>query len=417
MTDLYKLLFVLVILVILLARRANLGAAMVGVSILSGLLFQLDINAFWQVTVATVTNQSNVELIVALGLIMIMEEILRQEGMMQRMLTALRGLVGDARLAMAALPALVGLIPSMGGAIFSAPMVEEMAKGSLASAERRSFINYWYRHIWEFVLPLYPALLLAAQVFNVPVGSMVLVMLPVPVLAVLLGWPIAFRGLNIASQESKAAIEHGSPVPANPGRRSRSAYWWDLTVGLGPVAMVLLLVLILGMSVALAVGLVVAILMVACRFSPGRFWSLTKEAVSLNVLFAVAGVLFFKEMLIASKAVGVLTPSLSAIGYPVTVLFFLLPFLVGILTGAPQAAVGTTAPILIGLAGAGPVSPALAAMVIVSTYCGVMLSPAHLCLVLTVSYFQADFGKVYRMVMVPEALLTGVSLAYLALLQ
>jgi hypothetical protein len=45
-----------------------------------------------------------------------------------------------------------------------------------------------------------------------------------------------------------------------------------------------------------------------------------------------------------------------------------------------------------------------------------MLSPAHLCLVLTTTYFHADFGRVYRMVILPELALVAVAFGYLSLL-
>jgi len=39
-----------------------------------------------------------------------------------------------------------------------------------------------------------------------------------------------------------------------------------------------------------------------------------------------------------------------------------------------------------------------------SGFAGVMLSPVHLCLVLTREYFEADLAKVYRRLWVPSAL-------------
>ena len=49
-------------------------------------------------------------------------------------------------------------------------------------------------------------------------------------------------------------------------------------------------------------------------------------------------------------------------------------------------------------------------------YAGVMLSPVHLCLVLTAEYFKADLGAVYREVVKPVlAVLLVAVFAYLAL--
>jgi hypothetical protein len=70
----------------------------------------------------------------------------------------------------------------------------------------------------------------------------------------------------------------------------------------------------------------------------------------------------------------------------------------------------------VGLLGADAVTPAMVGILIVSGYGGVMLSPLHMCQVLTVSYFKADPGRVYRMVIVPELAVTLLGIAYLAFL-
>jgi hypothetical protein len=130
---------------------------------------------------------------------------------------------------------------------------------------------------------------------------------------------------------------------------------------------------------------------------------------------AVLAVLFFKDMLLATKAVDVLAPTLQAAHVPTFALFIGLPLVVGLLTGSNVGYIGTAGPILVGLASPVGVAPAMAAVALVSGFIGVMLSPAHLCLALTTSYFKADLGGVYRLLLLPEAGMVGLVLAYLAL--
>jgi integral membrane protein (TIGR00529 family) len=327
---------------------------------------------------------------------------MRRQGMLQRMVSSLHGLVGDSRIAMAVLPSLVGLIPSAGGAIFSAPMIEEVSRGSGASAETKTFVNYWFRHIWEYVLPLYPALLLAAQIYGVPLASFVVLLLPVPVLIFVIGWLAALRGLEAQ--------------PRAFGDTRSARHLRDLAAGVGPVAAIVFLVLALRANIALAVAVVLATLILAYRYGPRRLADATRESVSLNVLLTVFAVLFFKETLVVSNAVQALTPLSTTSQVPLSLLFAVLPCLVGVLTGSPQAVIGASGPILFSMAGATAISPALVAVALVSGYAGCMLSPAHLCLVLTTTYFHADFGRVYRMVILPELALVAVAFGYLSLL-
>jgi uncharacterized protein len=401
LTDALKILLVFVLLVVLLLRRYNLGAVMFGSAVLIGLLFQLNPADLGWVAIRTVTTWSNLELILALAFIMLLEDILRREGILRRMVAALRGLVRDPRVVMATLPALVGLLPSAGGARFSAPMVEEVGKDSDASPERKAFINFWYRHIWEMVLPLYPTLLLTVQFFQVPMASMIVLLSPIPVLAIIVGWPTAFRGLTAWGRPA---------TDAATGQHLR-----DLAAGLAPVATVLLLVLLFQVSIAVAVGLVVLALIVAYRYSPARIANVARESLSWNILASITAIFFFKEMLVESRAVSALAPLMTAAGLPVLAMCIALPFLVGLLTGANQAFIGTTGPILIGLLGPGVVTPPLAAIVLMSGYAGVMTSPAHLCMALTVAYFKADLGKFYRIFLLPQVIFATLTLVYLGL--
>jgi len=75
------------------------------------------------------------------------------------------------------------------------------------------------------------------------------------------------------------------------------------------------------------------------------------------------------------------------------------------MTGLTVAFVGITFPFLLPLMGeGGVVGPGLLALAFGSGFCGVMLSPLHLCLILSGEYFNADFGAVFRRLPIPSAL-------------
>jgi hypothetical protein len=56
-----------------------------------------------------------------------------------------------------------------GGAIFSAPMVDELGNEHNLDPETKSVLNYWFRHVWEIYWPLYPGLLLAASMSSISI--------------------------------------------------------------------------------------------------------------------------------------------------------------------------------------------------------------------------------------------------------
>ncbi|MBN2398226.1 MAG: DUF401 family protein, partial [Deltaproteobacteria bacterium] len=79
------------------------------------------------------------------------------------------------------------------------------------------------------------------------------------------------------------------------------------------------------------------------------------------------------------------------------------------------AFVGSTFPIIIPLIhsmGEGAFMPAYVALALVTGFLGVLLSPLHLCLLLSNQYFGASFGQVYRHLLLPCLFLFATGLLY-----
>ena len=122
------------------------------------------------------------------SLILILSKSMELAGQMQRLLGKFKGLIKNVRINLIVFPALIGLLPMPGGAIFSAPMVKDLGRASKLSGDRLSFVNYWFRHIWEYCWPLYPGVLLATILADLDILTFVLFMFPMTILAVTLGY-------------------------------------------------------------------------------------------------------------------------------------------------------------------------------------------------------------------------------------
>ena len=139
MYDVVKILIIFATILILINRKLNLGLAMIIGAIGLALLYQLSLAAVGGVLITTVTSYTGIQLILALGLIMIMENILRKTETFKEMMAALKNVVRDARIVLAAPPAIIGMVPSVGGAYFSAPLVEEARSSMSRTPEGKGF--------------------------------------------------------------------------------------------------------------------------------------------------------------------------------------------------------------------------------------------------------------------------------------
>ena len=129
-------------------------------------------------------------------------------------------------------------------------------------------------------------------------------------------------------------------------------------------------------------------------------------------MLMVIGIMVFKGMLDATGAILALPVFFKQSGIPTTAVLFVLPFIVGLLTGLTVGVVGATFPIITAMMGGTPDAGAVT-FAFASGFAGVMLSPTHLCLLLTVRYFKADLAGTYRLMLLPVFLVFLVGLARL----
>lgn len=382
MDVLLRISLVLALMVVLLARRVPLGPVMLAASLALGLLFRMSPGAMglaaWR---SAIDFRTTIYLIIVLYLISVLENLLRTGGLLARMVDALRIILRDHRLVASFMPAFIGFLPSAGGAMFSAPLVREATRDMGLTPGRMTFINYWFRHIWEPVFPLYPGLILAAALAGLPVSWLIYRMWPYTLMAAAAGWLLSWRG--VPRKEDGAG-----------GDAKRA--WRDALLTMAPVLFVIMAVLGLRLDLAAMTGLACLGLGAGLRYPISKIPFLMWQAFRPMTLLLIVGVMVFKGMLEASGAVAALPGVLAVYRIPTAFIVFLLPFLTGFLTGISQGYVAVSFPLLLGMMGHPGGDPGWYVLAFISGLFGVYLSPSHLCLVLTREYFGAGWSDVYR---------------------
>ncbi len=375
MVDLLKITTVFIVIVFLLKKQWNLGFVMALSSIILSVLYMLKPQDFFSAVLKASTDITTITLIIALTLIRVFENIMRKKGIMQEMMDSFKGMVIDRRILMASMPALIGLLPSLGGAIFSAPMVEEASQGIKISPEKKAFINYMFRHPWEFILPLYPGLVLASAITAYSLRDLILLNLPCAFSLLAGGVFWGLTGVKVQKEGFKKISAKG-------------------LLSFTPLALVLLMVIAFHLDLSVSMGAVIIVLFITLRYSLKDIVLTFKQGFSWEILVIILGVMTFKTVMESSGAVDNISSFFAEEGIPILPVLFILPFISGILTGLTIGFVGSTFPIILGLENAntiGAISFAFA-----SGYIGVLLSPVHLCLLLTKEYFKADMAGIYK---------------------
>ncbi|MEE8392101.1 MAG: DUF401 family protein [Anaerolineae bacterium] len=435
MATLLKLTLVFAGIVILLSRKWNLGLVLLLASVTVGILFAYPLSEIGRDVLFTVvdfptlqlalgaSNAANtlvilrtadvlsLRLVLIVVLIMTLGELLRQTASTQRMVQSLQALISNGRIVIAAIPALIGLLPMVGGAMFSAPMVDEVGDRLGANGERKTFVNYWFRHIWEPILPLYPSMLLGAEMLGLTTTQLAK-----------MTWPLAAAAVTGGLLFGLLGLPRRSDADPPPSHRAPSLRTLALLANsIWPIALVITLSPILPVDerFGLILSLLVTIaLMMAIKRIPLRdLGTILRTRIPWKTVVVIFGALIFRRVLENSGAVLAVSDSLIDLHIPLAAVAFGVPCIAGLLTGLMAAGFSIGFPVvlpLVALDGAG-ISSAWAVWLMAGGIVGTMLSPVHLCLGLTRVYFKAKWGPVYRM-LAPAAFLMTATAAGMLLL-
>jgi integral membrane protein (TIGR00529 family) len=334
----------------------------------------------------------------AVFLVLVLAELLRRTRSMERMVAALQVVVPDGRIVLALIPAVIGLMPMLGGAMFSAPMVNGLGTRLKVSPDRKTFVNYWFRHAMEYIFPLYSSLLIVSTLLGVTVYTFIGASYPLSLAAIAGGtlWGLA-----------------GIPRPQAEGKGGkRGAAWRDLLVSTWPLLLVIVLILVVRLHMLISLLGVIALFLWVKRVGPSQWLDLLKRSFPVKTFSAILGVMVFKRVVEDAGAVQAIPAALSGLGLHPLLIAFLVPHVAGLLTGAPPAAMALGVPVVVPLMKASAFDPVAGGVwMFAGCFSGVLLSPLHLCLALTRDYFGAPWGRLYRAILPAVALVVVVALA------
>lgn len=408
MIALLKIALVFAGIILLLSRKWNLGLVLLIACVAVGLLFAYSLQHVALDVLLAAIDPLTLRLALIVVLIMILSELLRQTAGLKGTVESLQALIPNGRIVIAALPALVGLLPMVGGAVFSAPMVDEVGNRLKASSGRKTFVNFWFRHIWEPIFPLYPSMLLAAELMHKTNIQLAAASWPLTVAA-------ATGGLLFGLLKLPKRGDDDPPVA------SRAQNLRTLARSVWPIALVVSLPLVLRINeridLILSLVITITLMMTIKRVPLGNLGVILRKHIPWNTVIVIFSALIFRRVLEQSGAVSAVSGGLTELNLPVLLVAFAIPFIVALLTGLLAAGYSVGFPVVLPLivANGEAIPPAWAAWLIAGGFMGVMCSPMHLCLALTRVYFKAEWKSVYGFILPSAALVIATATAALLL--
>jgi len=376
-----------------------------------------------------IVNPDAIILYVVILQIVLLSSLLESTGVMRTLLETVRSLIPSRRATIASLPALIGLLPMPGGAAFSAPMVDAADEDKVLEPVIKTAINYWFRHIWEYWWPLYPGALLAWELSGLSFLKFFAVQGPLTLFSVAAGTVFLLLPLHMGPKKERPKadpfgfLKAAIPIALVPLVSLAAGKIMKNGFGMEP-----------GKYLPMVFGLCAALTWVQIAWhAEKRAWQnvLTGKKVYLLIL-VVAGVMAFSAALKAPvptlvpsetggevRIVDQLLVNLNDWRLPAFLVVMVMPFISGFITGLAVGFVGTSFPIVMALVGDGALVSHTMAYVVLGYafgYMGMMLSPVHICFLVTNEHFKTPMVQAYKKLVLPSAcVLAGATLLAIVL--
>lgn len=385
----------------------NLIAAVAGGTLFLALWCGHDIPGIIKVTITKLSSESSLMLFTVLFLVIWLSSIMEKTGVMNNMVGIVKKSISR-RAGFAVLPAIIGMLPMPGGALFSAPMVNDMDKELTVDPLLKSKINYWFRHIWEYWWPLYPGVLLALDMTGLSPGRFITLQFSLSFFAIGAGYFVFLRKIPPSENEDETWNIRNiikMPVLIAPVLTIIAVYA-GITVFLPDVAKISgYLPMIAGVTFALIV------VIVQRRPELKTLGEIITSINTLKLVLLVAVIGIYSAFIEAPLPDGTFVmehvrQELTGNNIPVIFIIMLIPLISGLSTGIAVGFVGASFPIVMNLLGPNPALSEIMSYTVIAYsfgFAGMMLSPVHVCHVVTTQYFNSSLNKSSLSMIIPSS--------------
>ena len=416
-----KVLFSFVLMLVGMRLKIGLGLSILAGGLVMGLSFGLGPLEFVQTGALALIQEKFLFLAAIVGLILVLSDAMERSGQSRRLMDGLSGFLTSPRLRLIFFPALIGLLPMPGGAVFSAPMVKTVSEDMRIRNSDRAVLNYWFRHIWELCWPLYPGIILTVALADIPIIDLISRSWPGTPVMLLTGW---FFFLRPGVLDASDIVITGLPATRSKGVVFREGLPLLIAIA-GAIGLETGIAAFLpgvdfewGVITALLLAVVCVMIQNTSLGLPFLRAVLAKKSL-WSMIFVIVAIFVFKDVM---QAAGVVQEMARVAGGGAALIASatFLPFLVGMVAGINVAFVGATFPLLLGVLNTLGMHDQMIPYLVLATFSGftgVMVSPIHICFILTCQYFECDMAATWRKVVPPCVvfMLSGVALFFILL--
>ena len=386
--------FISILLIIVLIRRnwPMYWALLIAISALVA-TNGISTSANLSILLESVTSHTAFYLVSMVLSITLLGHLHREIGAMEDMIRKLRLLIRDSRALIIFLPATISLFSSVpGGAIVSAPMVEETGQELKMPPLEKAVSNMVYRHLVVLITPFNASLVMASALSGISIARFLSYTVPVITIVFIITAVMIYRRYPKPEQTDST--------------ESTSKGTGEILLNIIYLASPYIIAITLGLAVGIFFPLAILAGIAVCFFIKmprQNIWqTLHNRMITLSrginwpLAVSTLTIVIYKDFMLQAESFQQSVHYLLDQGMPLLLLIIILPFITGFITGNNAASLGVSMPILIPLLGPEMMSMRYIGILYLSSYAGYFGSPVHLCTYVTNEYFKTPLYSLIK---------------------
>jgi integral membrane protein (TIGR00529 family) len=301
------------------------------------------------------------------------------------------------------IPAIYGLMPVPGGALFSAPLVDKEGIKLHLKKNQRNFINVWFRHIWFPIYPISSAMILICSKdftgldYDIGLYKLIIANIPSFILFIIIGG-IFLRIFTAKTKEENEILKKNYTglkyllIPTAPIILYIVVYVLNIYYPFVNVQQIQKSIFIFGLFLSFI------FLFIFTKIHYKNYLKILKKSFSFNIAFTIFGIMIFREMFEITQINKILADMIQTLPFPPLLIIILIPLLLGLITGYNLGAIALSYVVIEPLFYSTNINIiGLTSIIFISSFVGYLISPIHLCNVVSSDHFKTDTTRMYKM--------------------
>jgi len=328
-------------------------------------------------SIAEVFKGSSLSTVLTILMVSVLGGLMKHYKTLDKIVETILLIVSSKKIILMIIPALIGILIIPGGALLSAPFINNLGEEMNIAPPKRAAINLVFRHVAMFLLPFSTGLLvIASSMPEINITKLVIFNLAYVVPVFFVGYLLYIK--NIESEKSTH-------------KKNAGKNFLKLLLYTSPITICVILNALTGLP--FYITMIASVVCVYFLSDKKEFMKITMKSVNWHTVLMVAVILLLKEMILKMDDLLLIFGNLfkqSNSTFSVLVIFLVSSVFFGIITGNQTAALAIILPMISQLDVTGNMLYIYVYFAFASAFIGYFFSPIHLCQAFTIQLMNVN---------------------------